>query len=332
MATSRKKLISIYNTEYYHCSSRCVRGAYLCGVDKTNGKNYSHRRDWLENKILYLATIFAIDVAAYAIMDNHYHTVLHINPKVAKLWSDKEVIRRWHLLFKGTSLSQKYIVGSQLECYELKHIKILVNEWRQRLQSISWFMSVINERLARLSNKEDGCKGRFWEGRFSSKALLDEAALITCMIYVDLNPLRAKIADIPEKSPHTSVKLRCKFINSNDLDLSHHAESSLFPFVGDADENDDKTDGIQMTVKNYLLLLDSTGRAFKEGKRGVISASAQCILTRLKIDMEHWVEMTSFFGHCFSSFVGNEKDLRNACVKMKYRRVPGLAACRQLFN
>mgnify|MGYP001942265137 CR=1 FL=1 len=136
-------------------------------------------------------------MAVYAIMSNHYHVVLHINTERAKRWSDFEVVERWHQLFNGTVLSQRYLRWDGLPRAEMIAFQPVIDKWRLRLQYISWFMRVLNEEIARAANSEDGCTGRFWEGRFKSQALLDEAALIACMAYVDLNPVRAKMVKTP---------------------------------------------------------------------------------------------------------------------------------------
>ncbi len=104
MTTARKQLISLADTPYYHCISRCVRRAFLCGEDKNTGQNFDHRRGWVEDKLLSLSQIFAIEVCAYAVMSNHSHLVLFVDENTAKAWSTQEVIERWHKIIKDSRL------------------------------------------------------------------------------------------------------------------------------------------------------------------------------------------------------------------------------------
>jgi len=113
MARARKQQVSLTETPYYHCISRCVRRAFLCGEDKVTGTSFEHRRGWIEDKLLLLGKVFAIDVCAYAIMSNHSHIVLFVNEAEAKLWSLDEVLTRWHQLFKGTLITQQYLRGEK---------------------------------------------------------------------------------------------------------------------------------------------------------------------------------------------------------------------------
>ena len=108
MPIPRKSQVSLVDTPYYHCVSRCVRRAFLCGEDKLTGKSYEHRRKWVEEYLLKLASVFSINVCAYAVMSNHTHIVLHINQQQAEDWSMDEVLTRWLSLHKGTLLTQMY--------------------------------------------------------------------------------------------------------------------------------------------------------------------------------------------------------------------------------
>lgn len=210
MTRARYEQISAADTPYYHCIARCVRRAFLCGEDTFSGQSYEHRRQWILDRLTALDQMFAVDVCAYAIMSNHYHLVLYINQAEAESWSADEVIRRWSLLFKRPVLIERFQKNECTSNAELKKVTEIIEDWRQRLMDISWFMRCLNEYIARKSNEEDGCTGRFWEGRFKSQALLDEQALLTCMAYVDLNPVRAGIADCPEGSDFTSVQQRIR--------------------------------------------------------------------------------------------------------------------------
>ena len=94
MTKARKTQISLDATPYYHCVSRCVRRAFLCGRDDFTGRDFEHRRQWIEDRLMLLAEVFAIDICAYAVMSNHVHTVLHINAAKAHNLTDLEVCER----------------------------------------------------------------------------------------------------------------------------------------------------------------------------------------------------------------------------------------------
>lgn len=187
----------------YLCTSRCVRRAWLCGEDSLSGRSYAHRKAWIEARLVELSTIFAVSLASYAVMSNHYHAVLTTHPEVVPTWSDEEVAERWLRLSKPSepAVHARRVAGIVADEARLK-------ELRKRLSSLSWYMKSVNEPLARLSNREDGCKGRFWEGRFHSEALLDEAAVAAGMAYVDLNPVRAGLAEQPESAPYSAIARR----------------------------------------------------------------------------------------------------------------------------
>ena len=210
MTRPRSALVSLPDTPWYHVVNRCVRRAFLCGQDAASGHNFDHRRGWIETRIRELASVFTIDVAAYAVMSNQYHVVLRVDAERATALHDEAVLRRWTQLFTGPLLVQHYLSDArsqmgQAECDKVQEFAAL---YRARLHDLSWFMRVLNESIARQTNAEDGCTGRFWEGRFKSQALLDEQALLAAMAYVDLNPIHAGIAQSLPGSLHTSIKAR----------------------------------------------------------------------------------------------------------------------------
>ena len=181
MPKPRKLQISLNATPFYHCVSRCVRRAFLCGKDLASGRSYEHRRHQIKHDLLRLASIFYINVAAFSVLSNHYHLVLHVDRDSANNADAKDIVRRWHLLYKPKDISQKFINGEHLEAHEHKQLDVLIDTWRKRLHDISWLMKVLNENIARRANKEDECTGHFWESRYKSQALLDEKAVLSAM-------------------------------------------------------------------------------------------------------------------------------------------------------
>lgn len=208
MPQPRYRLVDTQTTPYYHCVSRCVRRAFLCGYDRSSRKNFDHRKQWILDRIKLLSSVFAIDVCAYAIMSNHVHLVPHVDTNRARHWSADEVMDRWLELFTGPVVVHRYRAGMALTALEREALNSRVETWRTRLSDLSWYMRCLNETIARMANQEDHCTGRFWEGRFRSQALLDEAALVSCMAYVDLNPIRAKQCVTLQQSEFTSIQER----------------------------------------------------------------------------------------------------------------------------
>jgi REP element-mobilizing transposase RayT len=323
MTTARRQLISISDTPYYHCISRCVRRAFLCGEDKNTGHNFDHRRGWVEDKLLNLSQIFAIDVCAYAIMSNHTHMVLFVDENTAKAWSSIEVIERWHQLFKGTLLTQQYCRGEDVPDYRMTSLLETVDVYRNRLMDISWFMRLLNQSIATKANQEDNCTGHFWEGRFKSQALLDEAALAACMAYVDLNPVRANIAKTLETSAYTSVKTRVEKAKKG------KQPQMLLPFVGNPRQAIPK--GLPFELKDYLELIDMTGRCLREDKAGHIEKNQPVLLSRLNITPENWLTLTKDFRKLFHGAVGGSDVLSDYCEHKGLKRRTNVSCCDKLL-
>lgn len=202
MTRPRYELINREEGGFYHVFNRCVRQARLCGENPVTGENRDHRRGWIESRLLTLTDAFAVDVYAYAVMSNHYHIVIHYCPQQARTWTDDEVIRRWLSVYGSTN--RRHRRSGQ----ELHHDAEWIEERRKRLGDLSWYMRSLNEHIARKSNREDSCTGRFWEGRYRSKPLPDERAVHACMVYNDLNPFRAGLVDHVDAKQHTSLRRR----------------------------------------------------------------------------------------------------------------------------
>ena len=208
-AYARREIVIGEEVGVYHCIARCVRRAFLCGVDPLTENDYEHRKQWVRQRLEKLASVFAIDICSYAVMSNHLHVVLRVRPDLVADWSAEEVALCWKRLFPPRDPA----TGSPTEPSQCD-VNMIVSDpervavIRERLSSVSWFMRCLCEPIARRANREDQCTGRFWEGRFKSQALLDEAAILACSVYVDLNPVRAGVSETPEESKHTSAFAR----------------------------------------------------------------------------------------------------------------------------
>jgi REP element-mobilizing transposase RayT len=304
MPTPRSQLISLDDTPWYHCISRCVRRAWLCGVDKESGNDYEYRREWIVDRLALLSNAFSIEIAAFSIMSNHHHVVLRVDVDSPKSWSIDDIIHRWHNVYKGTFLSQRYMLGDVLSKAELRIVQRDATVWKERLISISWFMRALNEPIARAANIEDNCTGKFFEARFKSQAMLDEKAILACMAYVDLNPIRAKLANTPEESEFTSIKTRI------DILKEPSKNSFLAPFTGE--ERNEITTGVPYHLLDYIELVEWTGQALRKDKHGRINTNLPPILERLGLEASDWVCFASEVESQFGNWVGSPSQFSHA--------------------
>ncbi|MEE4383126.1 MAG: transposase [Pseudomonadales bacterium] len=288
---------------FYHCVSRCVRRAWLCGDDPATGRNFDHRRGWIEARLLDLAQSFAVSLYAWAVMSNHSHVVLRIDPGAADTWSDEDVARRWARLSRG--------IEPMSEAEQERRARVLLMQpdrlaaLRQRLGSLSWFMRFLNEAVARAANAEDDCTGRFWEGRYKCQALLDESAVLACMTYVDLNPIRAGIADTLKDSDFTSIQRRLRAVDRGAVPR----DALLLPLTGPG------TGGPELTVRAYVELVARTGRSLSTPK----------IPAGIRASPDWWTGCVLRIEEVFGAAVGLPVSLQRFAITTGRSRLRGLA-------
>lgn len=333
MPKPRYTQIDIDATPYYHCISRCVRRAFLCGTDRLTGRSFDHRKAWVVEKLATLSAIFAIRICAYAVLSNHFHLVVRLEGECARSWSDNEVASRYGRLFPGTTkLWERLSPDRQAE---------RVACWRARLADLSWFMRCLNESIARRANEEDQCTGCFWEGRFRSQALLDEAGVLTCMAYVDLNPIRAGIARSLEQSEFTSIRQR----------LAEHAgKCGAGETTGPCSKSPDPSARLQLAsfVKlgaeqsaevlpadfdSYVDLLVATGAALRSDEPAPrLPEPVRHTLERVGIRSELWLETVRTYAKRFFSMIGCVHRIELYCARTDRDRAKGTRWAAQVFR
>ena len=315
MTYARKILIPEGSPGTFHCVSRCVRRAFLCGEDRLTGRSFEHRRQWVEDRIHELAGIFGVAIWGYAVMSNHLHVVVQILPEEVALWSKEEVVKRWMRLYARQDQNPE--MRAEMLAGNAERIEVL----RERLSNLSWFMRCLVEPIARAANKEDICKGRFWEGRFKAQSLLDDNAVLAAMAYVDLNPVRAKICDTLEASVHTSARQRLTEIDQE----SAAADQPLAPIAG--------IRGLcvlRMTQAEYLSLVDYTGREIRADKRGAIEGQPPAALARMGCRPETWTRQVLAVKSDFSRAMGAVECLIEKAAEMGQCWLRGVATARWL--
>jgi len=345
---ARHEYLDPLTIQIVHCIQRCVRRAFLCGTDPVSGRCHEHRKKWIRDRMEFLASNFGVDCLTFSVMSNHMHIVLRSRPDVVRQWTDEQVVRRWLKLFPGR---RDVKTGEPAKVTQAKVNMILNNpervaELRIRLSDISWWMGCLAEQIARMANREDECTGRFWEGRFKGGLILDEASILACSMYVDLNPIRAALAETPEESMYTGAKERLDDLKQRAANKGKSGDKTR-PRPTDRWERsrrrilsgwmspleiDEKLDPVgadispcgrraslkgflSISLTAYLELLDWTGRQLRSDKRGAIPKHLAPILQRVGIDSSDWCELVSKFGRLFKRAVGNRESLAQEATR-----------------
>ena len=331
MGLPRSKYVQEGKVGVYHCTTRCVRRAFLAGSDSYTGRDFSHRKQWIEDRLQFLASIFSVEVATFSVMSNHYHVTLRIRPDIAETWSDREVASRWLTLCPNRYKSKKKAkepVEEQIR--NLAGCTERIAEFRKRLCSLSWFMRFLNEFIARAANKEDRVKGRFWESRFKCQVLLDYAAIAGGMVYIDLNPIRAGLALTPEESNFTGIQQRIRIWKQKTS--STNKESLPNSWLCPISSEGNKPGILPMSEEEYFVLVDKSGRLLHPNKRGVMDADLAPILERIGAKPEAWSETISCFEDKFRLAAGLVENLRKFADQLGKQWFAGMSASRSVFE
>jgi len=328
MTIARKNIVDKETPGFYHCTNRCVRRTFLCGIDELTGKDYSHRKAWIEARMIELCDISSVEIYAYAVMDNHYHIVLYVDPLLPDKWSKEEIAERWLKAYSPRLNNPKFAKQRELKKQVIISDKAKIKTYRKRLGSLSWFMGRLNEPLAKRSNDEDYCTGSFWQGRYSSQALLDEAAVFSCMAYVDLNPIRAKITEKLEESNNTSIKKRFEELKQIDpTHIQRHLDKSVTAMTSQIKER-----MLPMSLNDYIELVEWTGKSIVHPQKASIPPQVSSCLQRLNLQQNHWLKQIENFSQNYCHVVGPVEQIRAMAKQLKLRYMKGISAAKLLYE
>lgn len=238
------------------------------------------------------------------------------------------VAERWLRAYPGKLDKPQFAKQRELKKQAIMGDKNKLKQYRKRLGSLSWFMGRLNEPLAKQSDEEEFCTGRFWQGRYSSQALLDEAAVFSCMTYVDLNPIRAKITETIEQLDHTSIKKRINHLQKLD---PTRVESTLEQSIAAiTDELQEKI--ISMSLKNYIELVEWTGQSIVHPNKAKLPPHIASSLSTLNLQQNHWLKQIENFNQNYCHIVGPVEQIRTKAKELKLRCMKGISAAKLLYE
>lgn len=328
-----------------HVMQRCVRRCFLMGRDPESGRNYNHRKQWLEDRLKHFAAYFGIDLLCFSILSNHFHLVLRSRPDVVATWDDREVARRWLMICPPRKDPHgKPLEPTEAELNSIRLDRRRLRTIRRRLSDMSWWMRLLCQPLAAMANRQESQLGRFWQGRFRATRICDEASLLACAAYVDLNPIRAALAETLEGSDYTSVQRRIESLRGDTsptepapdqflapLEIDEHRDP-VGPVASDSGHRASDKGFLSMSVTEYIALLDWTARLVVPGKPGTTPAEIPGVLERLGLTEPQWTGLVRDFGRLFSLAAGLPGTLAGQRTRTTQRPWHVRRSFRELFG
>mgnify|MGYP002623053666 FL=1 len=340
-------------SHFYHVWTRCVRRACLFGSDDQTVGDYTYRRNWILRYLVELCRLFAVEVNFHAEMQNHLHFLLRTRPDLVKLWSDEEVVRRWMAICRlirsedGKTIRELEDAEVQAKLRDPEKVAQI----RQNLSSVSQFMKALCEHIARRANREDDVSGAFFESRFGCRRIENEAGIVICGMYIDLNEIRAGEAKTPETSTHTSAydRIVARRQRAEGVAPEKQADcwlSELFldprsdayvpgPQPSATGKRASDKGVLPLQLDDYLQLLDWTGRQLVKDKPGAIPKHLAPILERLGMaatKAEQWLDLIANFDKLFTHVVGTSQQLVDRAAEKGRRYFRGRPACEAAFG
>ena len=367
---SRSEVFSPDQVAVVHVMNRVVQRCFLLGTDAVTGKNYDHRKVWVERQLERLAAWFGIDLLGFSILSNHFHLILRSRPDVVAMWDDTEVARRWLMLCPLRKTEEGLAEEpNENELNSLRNDPLKLATIRLRLSDIAWWMRLLCQHIATRANLEDQELGKFWQSRYRSVRLLDDKAILACAAYVDLNPIRAGLAPTLEESQFTSVQRRIQSLEQEsqfsplpvqiDQVCSSDEASTVEPTISantgcdparflaplTIDERHDPIGPdlansgtrcsnkgfLSMPLDAYLELLDWTARQLAPGKHGFTPQDTPPFFDRLTIEPAAWCKLVSRFGKLFFQVAGHPQTVDSTRTRSGNHRFHLPRATRELL-
>ncbi len=299
MTVPRSQIVDVSLTPWYHMICRTVRGADLLGQGELD------RKRWIEDRLKFLSEIFAIDVASYAVLNDHFQCLVRLNPSKAETWSDEKIAQKWAKVVPPRGKDRKTLPVNNEWITEMIADSKFISESRQRLTNAGWFMKNLKEPLARMANQADEQTGAFWQSRFKSIAILDDEALLATCVYIDLSSVASGMAKLPEESEYTSVRARIEHCRQcgrlKDVQAATPGNSAALKSIRELEKDLwlcpiehrpnplGGRDGMleHLSLGTYLQVVDYTSRLVRTGKARVAKPVIE-LFDRLGTTAELW--------------------------------------------